>query len=71
MLGDWELTARGAGPTAVGWGTRDRLLFRRQLRRLREVLPDAEFYSLPGLGHVRMGDDPRVVAGLVRYAVTR
>jgi pimeloyl-ACP methyl ester carboxylesterase len=70
-LADWELPAPSDVPTVVGWGTRDRLLFPRQFRRLREVLPDAEIYSLPGLGHVPMGDDPRVVADLIRYAVAR
>lgn len=70
-LADWELPAPSAVPTVVGWGTRDRLLFPRQFRRLREVLPDAEIYSLPGLGHVPMGDDPQMVADLVRYAVSR
>ena len=57
--------------SVVGWGSKDRLLFPRQWRRLHEALPAAEVYTLPGLGHVPMGDDPRMVADLVRYAVSR
>lgn len=74
MLGElsrWAIPTQGRVPVVVGWGTRDRLLFPHQYRRLRRALPAAEVYSLPGCGHVPMGDDPRTVADLVRYTTSR
>ncbi|WP_406208519.1 alpha/beta fold hydrolase [Kitasatospora sp. NBC_01560] len=52
-------------PVTVAWGTRDRILLRRQgVRALRE-LPDARLVRLPGCGHVPMSDDPELVARVV------
>ncbi|UVS77001.1 alpha/beta fold hydrolase [Actinokineospora sp. UTMC 2448] len=52
-------------PVTVAWGTRDRILWPRQARRCAEILPDARHVSLPGCGHVPMGDDPDRVADLI------
>ncbi|MFH8726984.1 alpha/beta fold hydrolase [Streptomyces termitum] len=49
-------------PVTVAWGTRDRLLLRRQGVRAKRVLPDARLVRLPGCGHVPMNDDPALVA---------
>jgi len=50
-------------PVLLAWGTRDRILpTPRYSRRLRGMLPDAEWVELPGLGHVPMSDDPELVA---------
>lgn len=67
----WAIPGPSSVPTVVGWGSKDRLLPPRQWTRLREALPNAEVYSLPGAGHVPMGDDPPLVADLIRYTMSR
>ncbi|MGW5055608.1 alpha/beta fold hydrolase [Actinokineospora sp. NPDC004072] len=54
-----------AVPVTVAWGSRDRILWPRQARRCAEVLPSARHVSLPGCGHVPMGDDPEAVASVI------
>lgn len=49
-------------PITVAWGTRDLLLWPRQVRTARRCLPQARFVPLPGCGHVPMYDDPTLVA---------
>ncbi|MEU3608607.1 alpha/beta fold hydrolase [Streptomyces sp. NPDC035033] len=49
-------------PVTVAWGTRDRLLLRRQGVRAQRVIPGARLVRLPGCGHVPMNDDPALVA---------
>jgi pimeloyl-ACP methyl ester carboxylesterase len=49
-------------PVLLAWGTRDRILpLRRYSRRLRELLPAAEWLELRQLGHMPMGDDPDLI----------
>ncbi|WP_436493726.1 alpha/beta fold hydrolase [Actinokineospora sp. HUAS TT18] len=52
-------------PVTVVWGSRDRVLWPRQARRAAELLPAARHVSLPGCGHVPMGDDPVAVSRLI------
>ncbi|MFE0704158.1 alpha/beta fold hydrolase [Streptomyces sp. NPDC058872] len=52
-------------PVTVAWGSRDRLLLRRQGIRAKQVLPGARLVRLPGCGHVPMSDDPALVARVV------
>ncbi|MCQ4212845.1 alpha/beta fold hydrolase [Streptomyces longispororuber] len=52
-------------PVTIAWGTRDRLLVRRQGIRAKHVLPDARLVRLPGCGHVPMHDDPALVARVI------
>ncbi|MEV8005746.1 alpha/beta fold hydrolase [Streptomyces parvus] len=52
-------------PVTVAWGTRDRILLRRQGIRAKRVLPDARLVRLPGCGHVPMNDDPALVARVI------
>ncbi|MEU3060462.1 alpha/beta fold hydrolase [Streptomyces subrutilus] len=52
-------------PVTVAWGTRDRLLLRRQGIRAKHTLPGARLVRLPGCGHVPMSDDPALVARVV------
>ncbi len=48
---------------ALVWGTKDRILPRRTYsRRLRDMLPAAQWVELKGLGHCPMSDDPELVA---------
>ncbi|MET8033940.1 alpha/beta fold hydrolase [Streptomyces sp. NPDC005345] len=49
-------------PVTVAWGTRDRLLVRRQGVRAKQIIPRARLVRLPGCGHVPMNDDPALVA---------
>jgi pimeloyl-ACP methyl ester carboxylesterase len=49
-------------PVTIAWGTRDRLLLRRQGVRAKRVIPRARLVRLPGCGHVPMSDDPALVA---------
>jgi pimeloyl-ACP methyl ester carboxylesterase len=52
-------------PVTVGWGTRDRILVRRQGVRAKRMIPHARLVRLPGCGHVPMNDDPALVARVV------
>ncbi|MFF4222501.1 alpha/beta fold hydrolase [Streptomyces abikoensis] len=49
-------------PVTIAWGTRDRLLPRRQGVRAKKLIPGARLVRLPGCGHVPMNDDPALVA---------
>jgi pimeloyl-ACP methyl ester carboxylesterase len=61
----YEVTGTPRCPVTVAWGTLDRLLPRRQADRARQRLPTARHVDLPGCGHVPMGDDPDLVAGVI------
>jgi pimeloyl-ACP methyl ester carboxylesterase len=52
-------------PVTVAWGTRDRLLLRRQGVRAKRAIPGARLVRLPGCGHVPMNDDPALVARVI------
>ncbi|MFD5075274.1 alpha/beta fold hydrolase [Streptomyces sp. NPDC058371] len=52
-------------PVTVAWGTRDRLLVRRQGIRAKRLIPHARLVRLPGCGHVPMNDDPALVARVI------
>ncbi|MFC3578171.1 alpha/beta fold hydrolase [Streptomyces yaanensis] len=52
-------------PVTVAWGTRDRLLVRRQGVRAKQIMPKARLVRLPGCGHVPMNDDPALVARVI------
>ncbi|MFI9209727.1 alpha/beta fold hydrolase [Streptomyces sp. NPDC053253] len=54
-----------AVPVTVAWGSRDRLLPRRQGVRAKHALPGARLVRLPGCGHVPMNDDPALVARVI------
>ncbi|MFF8380052.1 alpha/beta fold hydrolase [Streptomyces sp. NPDC015661] len=54
-----------AVPVTVAWGSRDRLLLRRQGVRAKHTLPAARLVRLPGCGHVPMNDDPALVARVI------
>jgi pimeloyl-ACP methyl ester carboxylesterase len=49
-------------PLTIAWGKRDRILFPRQAKSAKKMLPQARFLSLPGCGHVPMADDPELIA---------
>ncbi|MFE9371047.1 alpha/beta fold hydrolase [Streptomyces sp. NPDC006711] len=52
-------------PVTVAWGTKDRLLPRRQGVRAKAAIPGARLVRLPGCGHVPMNDDPALVTRVV------
>ncbi|MFE4690374.1 alpha/beta fold hydrolase [Streptomyces sp. NPDC056749] len=52
-------------PVSIAWGSKDRLLLRRQGIRAKHVIPGARLVRLPGCGHVPMNDDPAAVARVV------
>ncbi|MER7872844.1 alpha/beta hydrolase [Streptomyces solisilvae] len=52
-------------PVTIAWGTRDRLMPRRQGVRAKRVIPGARLVRLPGCGHVPMSDDPALVARVI------
>ena len=59
-------------PVLVAWGTRaGSLPFPRYSARLRNLLPNAEWIELPGLGHLSMSDDPELVARTIVEFVGR
>ncbi|MGW2816927.1 alpha/beta fold hydrolase [Streptomyces sp. NPDC001415] len=52
-------------PVTVAWGSRDRLLLRRQGVRAKHTVPGARLVRLPGCGHVPMNDDPALVTRVI------
>ncbi|NDZ80817.1 alpha/beta fold hydrolase [Streptomyces sp. SID10853] len=54
-----------AVPVTVAWGTKDRILLRRQGVRAKRTIPGARLVRLPGCGHVPMNDDPALVARVI------
>ncbi|MFE5244214.1 MULTISPECIES: alpha/beta fold hydrolase [unclassified Streptomyces] len=52
-------------PVTVAWGTKDRLLLRRQGIRAKQIIPGARLVRLPDCGHVPMNDDPAAVARVI------
>ncbi|MEU6377314.1 alpha/beta hydrolase [Streptomyces sp. NPDC046909] len=52
-------------PVTVAWGTKDRLLLRRQGVRAKRIIPKARLVRLPGCGHCPMSDDPALVARVI------
>ncbi|MFE2163827.1 alpha/beta fold hydrolase [Streptomyces sp. NPDC059447] len=52
-------------PVTIAWGTRDRLLLRRQGVRAKHTIPGARLVRLPGCGHVPMNDDPALVSRVI------
>ncbi|MGV9932553.1 alpha/beta fold hydrolase [Streptomyces olivaceoviridis] len=52
-------------PVTVAWGTRDRILVRRQGVRAKQLIPHARLVRLPGCGHCPMNDDPALVARVI------
>ncbi|MGW6873703.1 alpha/beta fold hydrolase [Streptomyces xanthophaeus] len=52
-------------PVTIAWGSRDRLLLRRQGVRAKQTVPGARLVRLPGCGHVPMNDDPALVARVI------
>jgi pimeloyl-ACP methyl ester carboxylesterase len=56
--------ARIEAPVTVAFGSRDRIL-RGRSRYVDELSPGTRLASLPGCGHVPMGDDPAAVTALI------
>jgi pimeloyl-ACP methyl ester carboxylesterase len=52
-------------PVTVAFGSRDRVLLRRQSRHLDELPPGSRSVELAGCGHLPMADDPTTVAALI------
>ncbi|WP_328314119.1 alpha/beta fold hydrolase [Streptomyces sp. NBC_00442] len=52
-------------PVTVAWGSKDRLLLRRQGVRAKHAIPGARLVRLPGCGHVPMNDDPALVTRVI------
>ncbi|MFG2983924.1 alpha/beta fold hydrolase [Streptomyces sp. NPDC048258] len=52
-------------PVTIAWGTRDRVLLRRQGVRAKHTVPGARLVRLPGCGHVPMNDDPALVSRVI------
>lgn len=52
-------------PVTIAWGRRDFVLLPTQARRAHRAIPAARIVPLKGCGHVPMGDDPALVAGVL------
>jgi pimeloyl-ACP methyl ester carboxylesterase len=67
-LADFDIAAC---PVTIAWSRRDRVLpYTRYGRPMLETVPGAEFRMLPGVGHVPMYDDPRLVARTILETTT-
>ena len=59
-------------PVRIVWGTRDRILPDKvHVAGYRRLVPNAEFVTLEGAGHVPMIDDPRRVTELILEVTAR
>jgi pimeloyl-ACP methyl ester carboxylesterase len=59
-------------PARIAWSQYDRIIpERRYSSRLRELVPNAEWTVLPGVGHVPMLDDPALVVRSVLEVTSR
>jgi pimeloyl-ACP methyl ester carboxylesterase len=58
-------------PVTVAFGSRDHLLLPRQSRHLDELPAGTHLVTLPGCGHVPMGDNPAAVTALITAAAAR
>lgn len=67
----WRPTGVIEAPVTVAFGSRDRLLLRRQSRHLERLPTGTTVARLPGCGHVPMADDPPAVARLIATAAAR
>jgi pimeloyl-ACP methyl ester carboxylesterase len=52
-------------PITVAFGSRDRILLRRQSRHLDQLPAETQVRELPGCGHIPMSDDPEAVVTLI------
>ena len=58
-------------PVTIAWGEKDRLIpFHRYGRPMRETVRGADFTTLPGVGHVPMYDNPRLIARTILDTTT-
>jgi pimeloyl-ACP methyl ester carboxylesterase len=55
-------------PVSIAFGSRDRVLLRRQSRHLDELPPGTRPQTIPGGGHVPFADNPEAVAAFVTAA---
>jgi pimeloyl-ACP methyl ester carboxylesterase len=60
-----------AASVTVAFGSRDRLLLPWQSRRLDELPVGTHLVTLPGCGHVPMGDNPATVTALITAVAGR
>jgi len=58
-------------PVTVAFGSRDRLLLRRQSRHVDQLPPGTRVAVLPGGGHVPMADTPDAVVALITASAAR
>lgn len=59
------------GPIRIAWGSMDRILpFDDYATGWLNLLPDADWVTLYGLGHVPMSDDPELVANTILEVTT-
>ncbi|HEY0700231.1 MAG TPA: alpha/beta hydrolase [Micromonospora sp.] len=61
----YSFTGTPGVPVTVAWGDRDRILSPRQAALARQRMPAARHVTLPGCGHLPMGDDPELVASVI------
>jgi pimeloyl-ACP methyl ester carboxylesterase len=64
-------TAPIGAPVTVAFGSRDRLLLRRQSRHVDQLPPGTRVEALPGCGHVPMADDPDAVTATITQTARR
>ena len=64
-------TAPAGAPVTVAFGSRDRLLLRRQSRHVDQLPPGTRAGDLPGCGHVPMADDPAAVTAVITRTASR
>ena len=61
----YRATAPIDAPVTIAFGSRDRVLLKRQSRHLGELPAHTALAELPGCGHIPMSDDPTAVSALI------
>jgi pimeloyl-ACP methyl ester carboxylesterase len=58
-------------PVTLAFGTRDRILLKRQSRHTDQLPPNTQLAVIPGAGHLPMADNPAAVAALIMRSACR
>jgi pimeloyl-ACP methyl ester carboxylesterase len=62
---DYQCHASPTVPVTIGWGESDRILPLHMADLARERIPQAEYVTLPGCGHMPMSDDPALITSVI------
>lgn len=65
----WDGVARITCPTLIIWGETSHVLDEAQVKRMLEVMPNAQAVMVPRVGHTPWLSEPEAIAALKRFLV--